>query len=392
VGKIKATVHSCVFLIQKIIFVTSYYVFKICLIRKDPEITVVGLEEIASMLSNISRALTNSVSVKLDGAKFYNFSYDYDLSKNITSYFKYALSPILLGFLATRYNKFIYLGAKGFLIQHVDGREFEFKFLNKRGVNITCYFLGSEIRSFKLLKEFSKKEDLEVCVNYQGISHQGIDSTEKENLRKLLAESADKHAQSIINPSTDQMSYIQRDTLPCMYFYPDEKIEVRPEKWKSDSKLIIVHAPSSPIIKGTPLVRAAIKKLKVEGYQFQYIELLNVPHHVVLENLAKAHIVLNEFYTFVPGVFGIEAMANNCVLLTSADDQIEKTLPEGANQAWVVTPYWDVYSKLKTTLNTAMEDLQKQADKGTTWTREYCSFSKNGKALESIIGIKNPSD
>ena len=34
-------------------------------------------------------------------------------------------------------------------------------------------------------------------------------------------------------------------------------------------------------------------------------------------------IVLNGFYALMPGVFGIEAMANYCALMTAADETIE---------------------------------------------------------------------
>ena len=44
-------------------------------------------------------------------------------------------------------------------------------------------------------------------------------------------------------------------------------------------------------------------------------------------------------------------MAANAVLLSSADGTIEPTLPSGANDAWVVTPYWRLYDNLKAILD-----------------------------------------
>ncbi|RRV29811.1 hypothetical protein EGJ23_02400 [Pseudomonas sp. o96-267] len=149
-------------------------------------------------------------------------------------------------------------------------------------------------------------------------------------------------------------------------------------------QLVIVHAPSSPLIKGTPLVRAAIKKLRLEGYQFEYIELIGVPHSTVIETLKRAHIVLNEFYAFVPGVFGVEAMAANAVLLTSADKEIEPTLFEGANDAWVVTPYWMIYERLKQQLDHP-EALQLQAEKGSEWVRRYCSYTSSSACFRAAV-------
>ena len=101
---------------------------------------------------------------------------------------------------------------------------------------------------------------------------------------------------------------------------------------------VLVHAPSSPIIKGTQLVRAAVALLREEGFDFEYVELTGVPHEEVASQLQRAHIVLNQFFAYVPGMFGIEAMAAGAVVLQSADESLESDLPAGSNAAWVVTP------------------------------------------------------
>ena len=63
--------------------------------------------------------------------------------------------------------------------------------------------------------------------------------------------------------------------------------------------------------------------MQLEGYNFDYIELSNKENRIVLEELKQAHIVLNQFYSFTPGLFGVEALANNCAVLMSADPKVE---------------------------------------------------------------------
>ncbi|MBD9484618.1 hypothetical protein IB229_16685 [Pseudomonas sp. PDM14] len=345
---------------------------------------MVGVEEIASVLHNLSMSLPGAVSVCLFRNPYYSFKYEYSLGTLSSHVSRFILGPFLLGFFAARYRKFIYVGGNGFLFSQCDGRFKEFEFIKKRGGVIVCYFTGSEIRSFKLLNAYAKQRHIDVITTYQPISSRGIDSPVKEERRKALALSADKFADVIFNPSTDQMSYMSRETFPFLYFYPDENIRRAPCKWKDTTLPVIVHAPSSPLIKGTPLVRAAIKKLMLDGYDFEYIELIGVPHSTVLETINRAHIVLNEFYAFVPGVFGVEAMAANAVLLTSADRGIEPTLFEGANEAWVVTPYWMIYENLKLQLDHP-DALQDQADRGTSWVREYCSYSASSARFREYV-------
>lgn len=381
----KHLVFIVLHMVQSLILQFSFRVCKLINIRKpsDESVLVIGVLETASMLHNISEALPNSVSVNLELAPYYyNYSYTYDLSK--MRYFRFFCSPALLGYLASKYDKFLYVSSSGYLIHQLDGREYEFSFLKQENKKIICYFVGSEIRSFKLLNEYAAQKNIDVITTYQGMVNKGIDSDQREKLREKLAKVADKYADKILCPSIDQMSYIKSKTYGCLYFFPDEKILEIPKKWNKIQELIVVHGPTSPIIKGTPIVRAAIKKLQLEGYRFKYVELIGVNHLQVLDVLKSAHIVLNQFYAFVPGVFGVEAMANNCVLLTSADSEMEPTLPVDANSAWIVTKYWQLYDNLKYALDNP-ESLKVQADYGTAWTRQHCSFSVTGRTLKDII-------
>ena len=234
------------------------------------------------------------------------------------------------------------------------------------------------------MKNIAEKEKLDVITTYQPISHIGIDSSKNEHTRKRLAQVAEKYADKIINPAVDQMTYIKRMTYPFIYFLSDNLFKSELEKFNNPNEVVVLHAPSSPIIKGTPLVRAAIKKLTVEGYIFKYVELINAPHEKVLKELQKAHIVLNEFYAFVPGVFGLEAMASNCALLTSADEYVETTLPNGANKAWYVTPYWNIYDNLKFFLDNP-EKIKTQAIAGFEWAKKNYQYDAAVSKLNEIV-------
>jgi hypothetical protein len=95
-------------------------------------------------------------------------------------------------------------------------------------------------------------------------------------------------------------------------------------------------------------------------------------------------VVLNEFYAFVPGQFGVEAMASHCALVTSADERIETSLSPGANAAWMVTEYWNIYDNLKRLLDHPAL-IRHYADAGFAWASEYCSCEKNGVRLRKLL-------
>jgi hypothetical protein len=59
----------------------------------------------------------------------------------------------------------------------------------------------------------------------------------------------------------------------------------------------IVHAPSTPRQKGTREIRQAIEALRAEGFELEFVELVNRPNQVVLDELALCDFVVDELYS-----------------------------------------------------------------------------------------------
>lgn len=64
--------------------------------------------------------------------------------------------------------------------------------------------------------------------------------------------------------------------------------------------LRIVHAPTRPLQKGSPVFRAIIDRLRAEGTAIEYIELTGRPNHEVLATIASCDLVLDESYSDTP--------------------------------------------------------------------------------------------
>lgn len=368
--------------IQFALLLMSFQVTRL-LSRRPRRVVIIGPEENAGILFRMTQAVPGAVSVKTNHNVFYSHNrYDHDLSR-MASIVRLIASPILLGKLTPSAVAAIYVGGSGYLLSG-DGREREFRFLRKRGVRIICQFTGSDIRSHKLLADLSDELDRDVITTYQDMVSSASGSEAAEAKRQALASAADRHAHVIFNPAVDQISYIKRPTEPFLHFYPDTDIAEIPEKWIDVSRPRVLHAPSSPLLKGTPLVRAAVKALKEEGYDFEYTELRGQSNLSVQDQLRRTHLVLNQFYAFVPGVLGIEAMAANAVLLNSADPHIEPTLGDGADEAWIVTPYWRLQENLRWALDNP-SSWQAQADRGTKWVRDHCSASACAATISAVL-------
>ncbi len=387
----RKSVIAVVYAIQMALLLLSYFVCQLLTKNSAPRKDwAVGLDEVAANVHNISMALGETVSVSMSRHPFYSYTYDHILPARISwRYLRYLVrivySPILLGYLCHRVKGFFYVGGAGYLLTEFDGRSREFRFLKSCGLKVACFFCGSEIRSVRLMNQLSRHMGRDMISTYQTIAVPGFDAEHLESFRIKLATSADEYADHIFNAPVDQISYLRRVVHPFIYFYPDSGFRRNDGKFAELRRVNVVHGPSSPLIKGTPLVRAAIKKLQMDGYDFEYKELIGVSNQVMLEALGEAHVVLNEFYSLVPGQFGVEAMASHCALVTSADERIETSLSPGANAAWMVTEYWNIYDNLKRLLDDHAL-IKQYADAGFEWASEHCRYQKSAVRLKALLG------
>jgi hypothetical protein len=349
---------------------------------------VIGTQEVASMLGNIANHLQFSKSVNLHQNYFYPNNFDYVcphpknlILEKITRTF---YGPIIFGKLSSSGDKFIYLGEKGFLIHSLDQRFFEFDFLKKRKKIIISILTGTDIRSPQKMRVQELKSGEENFGTYQ-FGHMSEEELNKlDNTQRERARVIDQFSDVIFQSEYDQASYITNPYDSNWFFLKPEIFQSDLSKFKDVENPIILHAPSNPYIKGTQIVRSAIRKLQLEGYNFRYVELINQSNNSVLKHLSEAHIVVNELYGFVPGYFAMEAMAKSCVVLTRADANFEKDLPPNSNEAWVVTPPYLVYDKLKELLeNKSLWEIQ--ASRGHEWARTYAYAPTSTQRLIGIV-------
>lgn len=374
------------FVIQVIVLNLSFVLHRAS--KAEPREWIVGPYEIAGMVYQLARAVPSARSVILARHPFFSFAYDWAPSTRsypgaglLRSWF---LGPWTLGALARTSVGFVYVSAEGFVNAAHDQRDYEYRFLKRHGLRIVTYFTGNDIRSPKLMKQLELETGRPNLGTYLGDVNRVFASAGYDDVKRAVATAANRYADVVFNADLDQRSYLDRPSHGFLYFHPDDEVTDDFTKFERSSRAVIVHAPSAPILKGTPLVRAAIDQLRSEGYDFEYIELSGVGHDVVAQTLSRAHIALNEFYSYVPGVFGVEAMAAGCALLTSADEHLDGQLPVGSNEAWLVTEHFRVTERLRELLDDPAR-AQSLAVAGRDWVLRNAVASVSGAALEKIL-------
>ena len=345
---------------------------------------VIGFSEIAGTLSSYSETFKNSLSVCIHHNSYYNNAYDIQFSKNkiLNQLQRIFVSPFLFLYLVEISDNFIYVWHQGVLVSDIDSRKFEFKYLKKQNKRIICYFLGDDIRSDLLLYQLGEDLGLDTISHYRRYTNPAIFNS--EIIKKNRAEIVDFYADIVFNKDADQKSYLKCKTYFPRFVINESLFTLYNEKFNNLDVIRIVHAPSSPFIKGTQVIRSVVNSLKEEGYDIEYIELFEQKNYRVLDILKTAHISINQLYAFIPSIFGLESMARNCALFTSGDETIEKDLPEESKHAWVHIKYFNLYSNLKSYLDNPYK-LKSIANNGYNYVKKYHSRTSVQKYHEQII-------
>jgi hypothetical protein len=365
---------------QFLILIIVYHLLK--LVVQKQKGCVIGVTEIAKMIYLYGHLFKDSKTVCLETNKFFNLKYNYSIAKpqGLFGFLLYWLKrfiygPFLLAYLACKYRVFIYFWSSGFLFD----REYEFRFLKRKNKKIITIFVGDDIRSPIKLREKLNELEYDHFVDYFGKS-----ISKNNEKKKRIAALSDKYADLCFSCSIDQKSYLVSKQYFFTYAYDIKDFNRNDDKFDKNQTIKILHSASDPVVKGTPLVRAAVKKLKLEGYRFEYKELMGVSNTKILEELGSCHIVLVQFYAFVPGIFALESLANHTAVLMSADPDIETGLPQDAKGAWMITKYWQVYDNLKFLLDNPKE-IKKYADTGYDFALNHYTYEKVSKHLHQIF-------
>lgn len=352
---------------------------------------VVGPEDIALMATHIAEALPRSYTAIHARNPFYSVGYDAVIQKPSTAFGGRLATwrrlyggPLLLAWLVNRARGFVYVGGGAFLEGHHDEREFEFAFLRARGKRLVCYFTGNDIRSPKLSLEQAALTGRPNIGSILTTIDPVFGDPAYDDARRKRAEVAERYSEVIYTARNDQISYLQAPTQPFLYFYPDGQFAPPSAKFDRTDRIVVVHAPSNPLLKGTENVREAMRRIVAAHPHVEYRELIGVPHEEVIAALDDAHIALNEFHASMPGVFGIEAMARRCVLVTSARVSDEPDLGPDAEGAWVVADVHTLFDVVEDLVDRP-DTLQEKADRGWEWAKRHASASACSVALTRAL-------
>lgn len=260
------------------------------------------------------------VTTIADGNRYFEYDYDYALSRHLherdgpvrlpmqlgrhAARMLGGLLPKTYGFLSARLREKICLECDVYL-QVWSGWPGEYRLLerlNRAGIKIVTLFMGSDVRHYPCFAQQYGEEDWDFPGSYLS----GIEE-------KLLRLRMHERYSTAICSVPDQMGLALRP-----YFHLQVPVRVDEIRFNVPGRRrpLVVHAPTNTAIKGSDVIEAAVSKLADSGLEFDYLPLRGVAHDVLLDVLSVADVLVDQVLLHGPGWLGFEAMASGCAVAT----------------------------------------------------------------------------
>ncbi|MEM4406520.1 MAG: glycosyltransferase [Candidatus Methanomethylicaceae archaeon] len=156
----------------------------------------------------------------------------------------------------------------------------------------------------------------------------------------------------------------------------------------------ILHAPSHPYAKGTPIIRRVMKKLQEEGYPIVYLEVTNVPNAEVLKALREADFVVDQLYSDTPMArFALEAASFGKVSIVGgyAWELLKSLIPQHLfPPVYLIHP--DELEKAVIHLVTDEELRKSLGEKAQKFVQEHWSRKKVAENFLKLIEDQIPEE
>lgn len=181
--------------------------------------------------------------------------------------------------------------------------EKDLQYAYQLGKKIFVEWVGSEIRNPEILKKINPY--------YREVFNKGYEYKEIEgsDFKNRVQEKFYKYNAQVI-------------TIPELLLYIDKKfkhIYVTQQKFDvknytplyhdaNKKRLLILHAPSAPVAKGSVIIKLIIEELK-EKFEFDFELLHNIPRNEVLQKMQTCDIFIDQIILGSYGLASIEAMS-----------------------------------------------------------------------------------
>lgn len=282
--------------------------------RKKHKIFI-GPKEIAGYYTNLNKGLTE-LGWKVDFVEYEPHKMGYNQSKRVP----FLVKIIRLSISAQNSSKSRVFRRIHTLIQDILKWMFMLQCLLKYDVFIFGYgqSLLRSNKDLKTLRRFGKQVIMNMAhgselrvPSMDGfiISHDGQTRPPGRELARLSARRKNRMAlieqevNFIVGAPYSSSAYATKPFINMFHLGLPYEGPATIDNQREDSgnkKMVVLHCPSHPFAKGTPLIREVIQKLEELGVELEYREVISRPNSEVLEELSKCDLVVDQTYSDLP--------------------------------------------------------------------------------------------
>ena len=199
-------------------------------------------------------------------------------------------------------------------------------------------------------------------------TYQGSDIRGGGGVREKAAHRALRYGDRVFYQNPDL-----RQWLPRSSFLPYAAVDpaaIRPESLREGEELIVAHAPTDRVIKGTQHVIDAVDALRDEGVAIRLDLVEGVTRDVALERLAGADLLVDQLRLGWYGTVAVEAMALGRPVLSYIREDEPEDNPFGAGLPIVRTTSATLVDDLRA-LTAARDRLRELGVAGRAFVEEH---------------------
>jgi hypothetical protein len=148
----------------------------------------------------------------------------------------------------------------------------------------------------------------------------------------------------------------------------------------------VVHVPSNPLLKGTELIEAPLRRLAEAG-RVEYIRAENLPAAEVRRLYARADVVVDQFRLGIYGVAAAEALALGRLVVSDVDQSVRRAVAAGTGLALPIEQA--AAADLEARLEAIIADpapFRELAAAGPAFARAVHSGESSAAALAAALG------
>lgn len=307
-----------------------------------------------------------------------NYTYSFDYSR-MSSFKRWGISLFLFVKFLFKYDIFHFFSGETILTRKT--RKFEFLFYRLFNKKIIMHFVGADIRNTDYVQW--KEQNME---GYLQGTHR---SFEPLSWQSELMDDSVKFACKVLVSTPDLLKIYPGYALYYPVLLDLEKFEKEISNIKVDptNEIVIMHAPSNPIVKGSRMIEPVLRRIKNDYGDNVKLILREDLHGVtrysasrydLFKAFMKSDIVIDQMVIGWYGLQAIEAIMTQNQVVSYIEKGLESYLFPGS--PIISANALDLYSVIEACIQRHLNG-QVDFNKAKRWVKKYHSIENNNKNL-----------